>query len=224
MRVARLIDGVIEAPIVTSFTNIGYEVRRRVDGWTPLDSYDSSGRVIAITGGTSGLGMAAAQQFAANGAEVVLIARNPDKTSAVVDHLRLASGRDAIHSVNADLADFDQVRGAAEEIRRRWDRLDVLIHNAGALFGERRTAPSGIELTTAVQVVAPFILTTLLFGRLRATGDSRVVTMSSGGMYATGLTVDGLAMGEDDYRGTDLGISGRPVGRPRVRKPRRTGR
>ena len=79
---AAVLDKLIEAPVVTSFTNIGYESRRRLAGWTDLDSYDLSGRVIAITGPTSGLGLAASEQLARNGASLVLIARNEDKTRA----------------------------------------------------------------------------------------------------------------------------------------------
>ncbi len=198
-----MIDRAIEAPIVTSFTKIGYETRRRLDHWTDLDDYDLSGRTIVITGATSGLGMAAAEQFARNGASLLLVGRSEDKTVAVVDHLVAATGNADVGLVIADLGDLDQVRRAAEELASRTHGIDVLIHNAGALFNERKTAPSGMELTTTVQVVAPFLLTGLLYGRLQAAGTARVLTMSSGGMYAAGLTVEGLQMGEEDYRGTE---------------------
>ncbi len=198
-----MIDRAIEIPIVTSFTNIGYAARRRLDRWTDLDDYDLSGRTIVVTGATSGLGMAAAEQFARNGASLLLVGRNEDKTVAVVDHLVAATGNADVGHVIADLGDLHQVRVAANELSDRTSKIDVLIHNAGALFNERRTAPSGMELTTTVQVVAPFLLTGLLFGRLEAAGTARVLTMSSGGMYAAGLTVDGLQMGEEGYRGTE---------------------
>ncbi len=201
--VASIVDSVIEAPVVTSFTNIGYAVRKRLDDWTELGAYDLTGRVIAITGPTSGLGMAAAEQFANQGAALVLVARSKDKTDELQRRLVAASGNEAVSSVLADLGDFDAVRRAAAEIDAAHGRLDVLIHNAGALFNERRTTPGGMELTTAVQVVAPFLLTGLLWEKLQGTPRSRVLTMSSGGMYTAGLRVAGLQMDEESYKGTE---------------------
>jgi NAD(P)-dependent dehydrogenase (short-subunit alcohol dehydrogenase family) len=101
------------------------------------------------------------------------------------------------------MSNYDQVRELANRILADHDRLDVLIHNAGALSGERRLAPDGTEETVAAQVVGPFLLTTLLLDRLTESAPSRVLTMSSGGMYSTGLTVKGLQMREESYRGTE---------------------
>ncbi len=201
--VAAVIDRMLEVPVITSFTNLGYLARRRLHDWQSLESYDLTGRVIAITGPTSGLGRAAAAQFARLGAEVVLVARDPAKTRSVQDELVESSGNSAVSHVLADLADFDAVRKAAHQISEGHPRLDVLIHNAGALSNERRTAPNGLELTTAVQVVAPFLLTGLLWERLQSSAPSRVLTMSSGGMYTVGLTVSKLQMDESSYRGAE---------------------
>jgi NAD(P)-dependent dehydrogenase (short-subunit alcohol dehydrogenase family) len=104
--------------------------------------------------------------------------------------------------VVADMGDLDAVRRAAAEITARHERVDVLAHNAGALFAERQSAPCGVEATVAVQVVGPFLLTSLLLPALRRAEPGRVLTVSSGGMYATRLTVDHLEMG-DDYRGVE---------------------
>jgi NAD(P)-dependent dehydrogenase (short-subunit alcohol dehydrogenase family) len=201
--VASIVDRVIEAPVVTSFTKVGYHLRKRLDAWTDLDAYDLSGRVVAITGPTSGLGLAAAEQFARLGATLILIARNEDRAKAVQDHLRATSAKAAISYVLADLGNLEVVREAAARIGADHDRLDVLVHNAGALSNERRTTAGGLELTTAVQVVAPFLLTGLLLPRLSSTPGSRVLTTSSGGMYPVGLTVAGLQMDEESYRGTE---------------------
>ncbi len=200
-RLSDVIDAVVEAPIVPSFTRLGHAVRSRVDDWRELESYDLGGRVVAITGPTSGLGLAAARQLARMGASLILIARDAEKTERVQAELE-SEGASITHAL-ADLGDFDEVRRAATEIVDANDRLDVLIHNAGALFNERREAPNGLELTTAVQVVAPFLLTGLLWDSLVATPSSRVLTMSSGGMYTAGLTVEKLQMDEESYRGTE---------------------
>ena len=101
------------------------------------------------------------------------------------------------------MGDLEQVRRLAERVLADHDRLDVLIHNAGALTPERHVAPDGTEATVASQVVGPFLLTTLLLDRLAASAPSRVITMSSGGMYAAGLTVSQLEMTPEQYNGTE---------------------
>lgn len=198
---ATLIDRVIEAPVVTSFTSLGYQARRRLDGWTDLDSYDLSGRVVAITGPTSGLGMAAAERLSGLGATLILVARNEGKVVALRDRLIAATGNESVSFVVADMGDLEAVRWAASEIRRLTDRLDVLVHNAGALSATRKVSPQGIEMTVASQVVGPFLLTGRLLDLLESTPGSRVLTMSSGGMYTVGPSVSGLQMDAASYRG-----------------------
>lgn len=198
-----VVDALLEAPVITSFTRIGYTVRSRLDAWRPLDEYDLTGRVIVLTGATSGLGRAAAAQLAACGATLVLVGRHADRNAATVTEIIESSGNRAVTQVAADMGDYEQVRGLASRVLAEHDRLDVLIHNAGALTADRRVAPDGTEATVASQVVGPFLLTGLLLERLAASRPSRVLTMSSGGMYSAALTVSGLQMSDADYRGTE---------------------
>lgn len=198
-----LLDRIIETPVITSWTSVGYEARKRLHGWADLDSYDLTGRVMAITGPTSGLGRAAAEHLARDGAQLILVARNEDKTRAVQEELIDATGNESISYVLSDMGDLEAVREAAAAIGEMTGRLDVLIHNAGALSNQRRTTPSGLELTVASQVVGPFLMTGLLFDTLAATPNSRVLTMASGGMYTVGLTVSGLQMDEESYAGAE---------------------
>ena len=86
-KIASIFDKAVEAPVVTSFTNIGYGLRRRIWDWSDLDSYDMAGKVVAITGPTSGIGLAASEQFAKLGATLILVARNADKVEALRDQL-----------------------------------------------------------------------------------------------------------------------------------------
>jgi dehydrogenase/reductase SDR family protein 12 len=202
MSAPELIDAGLEGLVVPSFTRIGFEVRRRLFGWRSLDSYELAGRVIAITGATSGLGRAAAERLAAGGATVVVVGRNPGKTARVSAEIRELTGNPEVSGTVADLGDLDSVRRAAEQILREHQRLDVLIHNAGALTQQRVEAPDGTEVTIASQVVGPFLLTCLLLDRLRESAPGRVITMSSGGMYTADLTVDDLQMTPDLYNGT----------------------
>ena len=203
MTARALADALIEAPIVTSFTRIGYEARKRLAGWSSLDEFDLSGQVIVVTGATSGLGYAAARQFAKCGATLVLVGRDAERNERVVTELVEATGNLSIAQVPADMGDYDQVRDLAARVLADHDRLDVLVHNAGALSPERRVAADGTEATVASQVVGPFLLNTLLLGRLAASAPSRVITMSSGGMYAARLTVSQLQMATEQYNGTE---------------------
>lgn len=194
-----VVDKVIEAPIVTSFTRLGPAVRSRLDDWTPLDEYDLTGRRIVLTGGTSGLGLAAAERFTSLGATLFVVGRSAEKTQRVCAQL---PGPGSATAVIADLGELDQVRAASNEILDAGG-ADTLIHNAGALSADRRTNGAGIEATVASQVVGPHLMTTLLLPSLSDATPGRVVTMASGGMYAAGLTVHGLQMAEDEYGGSE---------------------
>ncbi|MFM7045628.1 MAG: SDR family NAD(P)-dependent oxidoreductase [Ilumatobacteraceae bacterium] len=199
---ARVVDRVLEAPVVPSFTRLGPAVRRRVAGWTKLDGYHLDGRVVVVTGATSGLGLAAARQLAACRATVVLWGRDAGRLDRTRDEIGAAVPGAALETVAADMGDLDAIRRGAAELLSRHVRIDVLVHNAGALTADRRSSPQGIEQTVASQVVGPFLLTSLLMPALRAASPGRVVTVSSGGMYAAPLTVTRLQMGAD-YKGAE---------------------
>lgn len=198
-----IVDALIEAPVVTSFTRIGYAVRSRLYDWRPLGEYDLAGRVMVLTGATSGIGKVAAMQLAECGATLVLVGRDANRNDQTVTEIIDSSRNPNVSQVAANMGDYEQVKELASRVLAEHNRLDVLIHNAGALTADRRTAPDGTEATVASQVVGPFLLTSLLLERLAASRPSRVLTMSSGGMYSTGLTVSGLQMSEAAYRGTE---------------------
>jgi NAD(P)-dependent dehydrogenase (short-subunit alcohol dehydrogenase family) len=195
-------DALLEAPIVTSFTNLGYQARRRLHHWRPLDSYDLSGKVVVLTGGSTGIGFAAAQQFASLGATLIMVSRSQQRIDEAAEQVRRTSGNPNITALATDMGDLVQVRHLANEILDRVDHVDVLAHNAGALTAKRFDSPQGIEATVASHVVGPFLLTTLLLDALRRSGAARVLTMSSGGMYSAGVSANQLEMTAADYRGT----------------------
>ncbi len=200
--VQRVVDSVLEAPVFTSFTRLGYDARSRLADWKPLGDYDAAGRVVLVTGATSGLGLVTAEQLATAGATVVLLGRDAGKTNRVRDEIASRTGSTLISTVVADMGDLTAVRRVAKELNGTLQRLDVLIHNAGALSATRVESPQGTELTVASQVVGPFLLTTLLLPLLRRSAPARVLTMSSGGMYASPLRVEDLQMGAD-YKGSE---------------------
>lgn len=203
IRPGRLVDLALEAPVVPSFTRIGYDVRRLTDGWRPLGDYDLDGRVILLTGATSGLGRAAAVQLARCGARLVVVGRSAERTAEAAAAIGDDAESDQVSPVAADMGDLAQVRALADQVLADHERLDVLIHNAGALTAERQDAPDGTEATVASQVIGPFLLTTLLLDRLSGSAPSRVLTMSSGGMYTASLDVDEIEMPADRYKGAE---------------------
>jgi NAD(P)-dependent dehydrogenase (short-subunit alcohol dehydrogenase family) len=158
------------------------------------------GKVCIVTGATSGLGLATARELVARGATVVIVGRNAAKCADVATHLAAdAVPGGAVDWLVADFADQRAVRGLAAEIERRHPRLDVLVNNAGATFRERRVTHEGVEMTLAVNHLAPFLLTTLLLDRLRASAPARIVNVASVAHERGRLDFDDLAM-ERGYR------------------------
>ena len=134
---------------------------------------------ILITGATDGIGRQTAHDLAATGADLIVHGRSADKLVRLVDELGRVRGHGEISSVRADLADLEQVRALAGEIVERFESLDVLLNNAGVFMNEYVTTPQGHEVTWAVNVLAPMLLTHLLLPRLRGREDGRVVNVSS---------------------------------------------
>ena len=198
---AAMVDRVLEASIVGSFTSLGYGARRRLFGWDD-DEIDLAGRTVLVTGGTSGLGRAAAVAMARRGATVLITGRDVGKGRLAESAIRAESGRDEVTFVAADLAGLDETRRLAEDVADRFDHLDVLVHNAGALLADRVVTEDGLETTFQVHVVAPALLTHELLPLLRASDGARVVWVSSGGMYSQKLDVDDVEMTVGDYDGT----------------------
>jgi len=196
-------DRALEFVVVPSFTRIGPAARSRMFDWKPLDSYDLTGRVVVLTGATSGIGRNAADHLARAGADLTIVGRDPDRTEQARAEIAAGSGNDSVHAVVADMGELDQVDAAADQLLARHDRIDALLHNAGALTADRRTNSAGVELTVASQVLGPFLLTCRLLEPLGQAAPGRVITMSSGGMYTAGLTVADLQMTEASYRGSE---------------------
>ena len=145
--------------------------------WTEADIPDLSGRTAVITGANTGLGLQTARVLAARGAQVVLACRNPDKAGHAAGQIAAASPGASTSVVRLDLASQPSVRTAAEEIRARFPRLDLLINNAGVMKVPYQRTGDGFELTLATNHLGPFALTGLLLGRLAA--GARIVTVSS---------------------------------------------
>ncbi|BAL86716.1 putative short-chain dehydrogenase [Actinoplanes missouriensis 431] len=134
------------------------------------------GRTIVVTGGSSGVGLAAAEQFAALGDDVVLVGRDPQRLAAAVARVREAGGGREPGRFRADFESFAEVRTLADHLLTSLPRIDVLANNAGGMVGEYRRTADGFEATMQGNHLSPFLLTSLLRERLR---DARVVNTAS---------------------------------------------
>ncbi len=151
--------------------------RASVHGREPASADDR--RVCLITGGTGGIGFAAAQSLARVGMELILAGRSPARGSEAVAEVDGLVGRAAATFLQADLSSQAQVRRLAEKVRTGWPRLDVLVHSAGTVQQRRRETADGIELTWAVNHLAPYLLTRLLLGNLASSPCPQVIVVSS---------------------------------------------
>jgi dehydrogenase/reductase SDR family member 12 len=202
VNVRDLLDGALELTVVGSFSRAGFTVRRRVYGWPEPPAGALEGKTVLITGPTSGLGRAAADQLAALGARLVLVGRDEARLRGVRDRLVARHGEDRFATVVADMGSLRSVREAVGRVLDTEPRLDVLVDNAGAIFPQRTESPDGIEATLATLVVGPFVLVGGLLPLLRRTADSRVIAVTSGGQYAQRLDLDDLQSSIEPFSGT----------------------
>ncbi|MDQ3864555.1 MAG: SDR family oxidoreductase [Actinomycetota bacterium] len=137
------------------------------------------GKTVLITGGTSGIGKAAAVALGALGANVVVVGRNPERGQRALEEIKAQSRNESVELMLADLSVQAEVRRLAEEFLESHDRLDVLVNNAGLVQSRRTETPDGIETTLAINHLAPFLLTNLLLERLQQSAPSRVITVTS---------------------------------------------
>jgi NAD(P)-dependent dehydrogenase (short-subunit alcohol dehydrogenase family) len=161
-------------------------------------------QTVLVTGATDGLGRALARELAARGARVLLHGRSGARLEETRDEIRAATGNDRAGVYLADLASLDEVRRLAHDVERDWERLDVLVNNAGIgggrRPGERETSADGHELRFAVNYLAGFLLTSLLLPLLRRSAPARVVNVASAGQEPIDFDDVMLERGYDGMR------------------------
>jgi NAD(P)-dependent dehydrogenase (short-subunit alcohol dehydrogenase family) len=155
---------------------------------------------IVITGASDGLGAESASQLAAQGHNLLLSGRNPEKLAAVVARIQKESPGVEVRSFVCDFADLDAVRGLAAHVLETCPRIDILLNNAGTIFMKRSLTAQGYESTFAVNHLAPFLLTELLLDRVIASGPGRIVNTASTMHYRGKLDFDDLGY-EHGYSG-----------------------
>jgi len=164
---------------------------------------DLRGHIAVVTGGNSGIGKETAAALAGMGAHVVIAARNPAKASAAVQELRRRAPEATVEHLPLDLASFASVRAFGDVFNARFDRLDVLVNNAGASLRKRTVTEDGHETQFQVNHLGHFLLTALLQERLEAAPAARVINVSSIGHTVPrhGLDFDDLDWERRKYRG-----------------------
>lgn len=158
----------------------------------PTVNTQMQGKICLITGATSGIGKATAMGLAAMGATVVLVGRDRVKGEVVQQEIQQKTGNENIDLLTADLSSQQSIYQLAEAFKQKYQQLHVLINNAGLFASRRHESVDGIELTFAVNTLAPFLLTNLLLDTLKASAPSRIVNVSSEAQAAGRINLDDL--------------------------------
>ncbi len=166
---------------------------------------DMQGKVVVVTGANTGIGFETAVGVAARGATTVLACRNRAKAEAAAREVVTRTWNEDVAVVDLDLADLASVRRAADEVRTRWDRLDVLVNNAGGTWSARQVTAQGFEYTFGVNHLGHFSFTTRLLDRLAGSSPGRVVNVTSVGHHfaSKGMRFDDL-QSERHYEGMEV--------------------
>jgi NAD(P)-dependent dehydrogenase (short-subunit alcohol dehydrogenase family) len=158
------------------------------------------GKIVVITGATSGIGQVAAQALAAQGARIILVARDPARAEHTLARLGAIAPRTAHKAHIADLSSLSATRQVGSAIATEEPRIDVLINNAGNIFARRQVTADGLESTFALNHMAYFVLTHMLRERLVASAPARIVNTASRAHLGNALDFGDLQM-EKSYRG-----------------------
>ena len=159
------------------------------------------GKICVITGSNSGIGKETAIALARMGATIVMVVRDQERGEKARTEIVKQTGNSSVDLMICDLSSMDSIRKFAAEFREKYDRLHVLINNAGASFSKRELTSEGFERNFAVNYLGPFLLTHELLDLLKASAPSRIINVSSGLAKNGKVDLDDL-QGEKNYRGT----------------------
>ncbi|MFX0117451.1 MAG: SDR family oxidoreductase [Candidatus Hodarchaeota archaeon] len=137
-------------------------------------------KICMVTGATSGIGKVTARALAQQGATVIVVGRNPEKAATTVSQIKQQTGNPLVELMLADLSSQQEVHQLVEQFKSRYQRLNVLVNNAGASFRKRQESIDGIEMTFALNHLGYFLLTNLLLDTLKSSAPARIVNVSSG--------------------------------------------
>lgn len=153
------------------------------------------GKTVLISGATNGIGKVAAAELAKLGAQIVIIGRNPTKTTDTVREIQTATGNQDVHALVADLSSMAEVRRVAGDFKQQFKRLDVLLNNAGGVFTSRQETVDGYEMTFALNHLSYFLLTAMLLDVLKASAPARIINVASDAHMMGSLDLDNIQKG-----------------------------
>ena len=158
-----------------------------------------NGKICLVTGATDGIGKISARVLAEKGAKVIIVGRNPEKSETVLAELKSSSGNENIDLLMADLAVMQEVYDLAEQVISHYDRLDILLNNAGGYFAKHELTSDGLERTFALNHMSYFLLTNKLMELLKSSAPARIVNVSSDAHYGVDMDFENLN-GEQEYK------------------------
>ena len=158
------------------------------------------GRRVAVTGANSGIGLATARGLAQRGAEVVLVCRDKARGGAAIEDIQSSAPDAKLHLMLCDLSDQAQIQWFCRRFRDTFDRLDVLINNAGCYFAERDVTPDGLERTFALNHMGYFLAARGLLPSLERSQSARIVNVSSMGHKLGAVDFDDLQYAQRRYK------------------------
>jgi NAD(P)-dependent dehydrogenase (short-subunit alcohol dehydrogenase family) len=162
--------------------------------------YNMKGKICLVTGATSGVGEATAVGLARMGARVILVGRSPEKCARVVKRIEQETGSREADCLLADLSSISQVKALGEQVKAQYERLDVLINNAGGFFMRRELTEDGLEHTFALNHLSYFTLTLSLLDLLKSSAPARIINVASNSHHGQKLDFSNL-QGEKKYVG-----------------------
>jgi NAD(P)-dependent dehydrogenase (short-subunit alcohol dehydrogenase family) len=195
--ISSALDRILDWTVVPGYSRLGYALRQR--SWNGLGAPGLEGWSVMVTGAGAGIGAAACEQLARGGATVHMVVRNRERGEDLRARLSEQTGSDRLHLHLCDISSLTSVREFAEGFVAGEGELHALVNNAGVMPGERTHTPEGFELAFATNVLGPFLLTALLLPALGRGAPSRVVNVSSGGMYTARLDADDVQLEQRDY-------------------------
>ncbi len=197
----RILDEAMDWAVLPGFSSFGYRMRERLQPRGPITV---DGRSVMVTGASSGIGEAACAELARRGATVHMVVRSCERGERALARVAAASGSKAIELHLCDLSSLASVREFSSAFLAAGKPLDVLINNAGVLPDKRTHTDEGFELTFATNVLGPFLLTALLLPALRRSAPSRVINVSSGGMYTAKIDLNDVQLERHAFSGAGV--------------------
>lgn len=153
---------------------------------------EMNNKICIVTGATSGIGQVTARVLAEKGATVIIVGRNKEKCVQTVDNIRNLTNNSKVEFILADLSILNDVKSLAKQFLKKYDRLDVLVNNAGVSIQKRQETIDGIEATFAINHLSHFLLTNLLLDVIKSSAPARIINVSSALHTRTPLNFDDL--------------------------------